>query len=268
MWSYYNEDDSFEIDHTQHFIEMDYTDTFPLDKIHKNEKVVIVDFHIQDENVFKQLQELTKDIVLIDHHKTTVKELHDKPELFKDIRYVIQEGKSGCYLTWKHFCPDAKVPQAIELISDYDTWTYDYAATERFVYGMKLFAHQPWNDIWQVLLLNDHPKVNEIINMGLTCIRFRDNICSDYTSSYGWETTFEGYNCFANGIYMFGSLVFGDKMDEYDICLSYEYLGDKWIVGLYSKTIDVSEIAVRHGGGGHKFASGFTCNKLPFSKPL
>lgn len=30
------------------------------------------------------------------------------------------------------------------------------------------------------------------------------------------------------------------------------------------KSIDVSEIAKRHGGGGHVKASGFTCKELPW----
>ena len=69
---------------------------------------------------------------------------------------------------------------------------------------------------------------------------------------------------------MFGSEAFGDRMKNYDICLSFAYLGDSWTVGLYSddKGIDVGKIAVKYGGGGHKGAAGFVSNNLPFKRSL
>jgi nanoRNase/pAp phosphatase (c-di-AMP/oligoRNAs hydrolase) len=42
--------------------------------------------------------------------------------------------------------------------------------------------------------------------------------------------------------------------------------GEQYTVSLYSKTVDVSEIAKKYGGGGHKGAAGFQCKKLPFMK--
>ena len=65
---------------------------------------------------------------------------------------------------------------------------------------------------------------------------------------------------------MFGSLVYGDKIDQYDMCISFEYNGDTWNIGLYSTKIDVGEIAEEFGGGGHKGAAGFIVKKLPFKK--
>jgi nanoRNase/pAp phosphatase (c-di-AMP/oligoRNAs hydrolase) len=35
---------------------------------------------------------------------------------------------------------------------------------------------------------------------------------------------------------------------------------------MYSKVVDVSEIAKRYNGGGHKGASGFQSKELPFKK--
>ena len=63
---------------------------------------------------------------------------------------------------------------------------------------------------------------------------------------------------------MFGSAVFGERMDKYDICMAFEFDGAKWVIGLYSKTIDVAEIAKKHGGGGHTNAAGFICAIPPF----
>jgi len=35
---------------------------------------------------------------------------------------------------------------------------------------------------------------------------------------------------------------------------------------MYSKTVDVSKIALKYGGGGHVGASGFQVKELPFKK--
>ena len=67
---------------------------------------------------------------------------------------------------------------------------------------------------------------------------------------------------------MFGSEAFGEKFKQYPLCLSFVYMGNKWTVGLYSETIDVSVIAKKYGGGGHTGAAGFVCDTLPFKKEV
>jgi hypothetical protein len=54
-------------------------------------------------------------------------------------------------------------------------------------------------------------------------------------------------------------------LGQWDILVPYTHDGKQWIVSLYSDKMDVSEIAKRHGGGGHKGAAGFVCSELPFS---
>jgi nanoRNase/pAp phosphatase (c-di-AMP/oligoRNAs hydrolase) len=44
----------------------------------------------------------------------------------------------------------------------------------------------------------------------------------------------------------------------------FTFNGSKWVVSLYTKNpdIDVSEIAYRYGGGGHKAAAGFVTDDI------
>jgi len=39
-----------------------------------------------------------------------------------------------------------------------------------------------------------------------------------------------------------------------------------WTYSMYSKTVDVSNIAKKYGGGGHKGAAGFNMDKMGFEK--
>lgn len=48
--------------------------------------------------------------------------------------------------------------------------------------------------------------------------------------------------------------------------IPYQHDGKRWTVGLFtSKSIDVSEIAIKYGGG-HSSAAGFVCDELPFKR--
>ena len=81
----------------------------------------------------------------------------------------------------------------------------------------------------------------------------------------------EGLNFIVLNTGRFNSLTFAalDKPETgHDALLGYMFNGKCWTVSLYHAKhrtdIDLSLIAVKHGGGGHKGACGFTCDKLPF----
>ena len=68
------------------------------------------------------------------------------------------------------------------------------------------------------------------------------------------------------GLYKFGGEAFGEKIKTYDICISFEFDGEKFLVSLYSEKIDVACIAEKYGGGGHKGAAGFVTKELPIKE--
>jgi oligoribonuclease NrnB/cAMP/cGMP phosphodiesterase (DHH superfamily) len=241
-------------------IEVDYKDEIDVEAI-RNERVYIVDFSFKPETMEGVLKK-TKDIVWIDHHKTAFE--YDYGIELKGVR---NDGYAGCELTWMYLYPDEEMPRAVELIGDRDKWAWKYGdETRHFNMGMSFYDCDPKNKKLWIAVLDRRGNLEDIKAKGKICLQYRDRFCADYRKSYGWETIFENRNCYALGIYMFGSEVFGEKMKEYDICLSYEYLGDKWIVGLYSENVDVSVIAKKYGGGGHRGAAGFTADKLPFKR--
>ncbi len=239
-------------------IELDYKDPIMVESIKENERIIIVDFSFKPEFMEKVLKKTTY-ITWIDHHKTAFEYKYSI-----ELAGMRDEKYAGCELAWMHFC-NGPMPRAVELIGDRDKWAWKMTETANFNQGLKLYDCSPKSQIWDDLFhQNSIDLVVEICRRGATCIRFRDSFCADYAKSYGFETEFEGQKAFAMGIYMFGSEAFGDRMKQYPICLSFEFDGKKWIVGLYSETIDVSEIAKAKGGGGHKGAAGFVCNTLPF----
>lgn len=263
------------------FYEMDYKDEIPLicEKIDPNEKIFIVDFSFKPE-VMNALLKHTDNIVWIDHHKTAKEYESQYYRPIKGLRNFNDKEEAGCELTWVYLFPDMNMPLSVFLIGDRDCWRWIMEGrTAEFNQGIKLYDTSPESSLWAELFEEDKYKkgmrfqgdvltenciVNEIVKKGEICLIFRDSFCADYAKSYGFELEFEGYKCFAMGLYMFGSEAFGYRMQKYDICIPFEYDGKKWTVGLYSTTVDVSVIAQKHKGGGHRNASGFTCDKLPF----
>jgi len=240
-------------------IEMDYKDSLNLDSIKKGEMLYILDFSFKPE-VMEQISRKTTGIVWIDHHKTAISYDYNFAGRF-DI------NRSGCELTWDYFL-QTKPPMAVQLIGDYDTWQFKFGEKSEFMnLGIKLYPHQPEDEIWAHLLSTNHEEdLDILLNEGKICRTFRDMICSDYAKAQGFETEFDGHKAFAMGLYMFGSKAFAQKIKEYPLCISFEFDGKNYTIGLYSEQIDVGNLAKKYGGGGHRGAAGFVCGALPFGR--
>lgn len=246
------------------FLEMDYKDEFDYHYVMLDDPIVIVDFSLKPE-VMEVLFAITKNIIWIDHHVTA----KDYPYQHLDgLRDFTDKGNSGCELAWKFFFPDEEMPDCVRFIGDYDKWALKYDP-ECFQYyeGMKMRQEidNPASYEWEILLENNY-YTNYVLSDGKAAIEYRDNYCAGLRKSYGYETSINGVRAYACNQYMFGSKGFGEKFDEYPVCLAYIHDGSRFTVSLYSTTIDVSMIAKNHGGGGHKGAAGFVCDNLPWSK--
>lgn len=249
------------------FIEMGYGKPCPLDKILPTETVVIVDYAFTPD-VMSQIVDRAARVVWCDHHATAKAYGYDVSGFcdFSD------KGLSGCECTWRYFFPDRNIPDTVQLLGDYDAWRLQQQPVcFEYYEGLKLFSTSPESVTWFRLLDDDKPMahkfMSEIIMLGAAAIKYRDNYCHDIQQSYGYETEIDGIKAYAMNIYRFGSQGFGKLFKLYSVCISYIHDGEKFVVSLYSDGIvDVSAIAKKHGGGGHKGAAGFVCSTLPWTK--
>jgi len=252
------------------FFEMDYKTEIPVATIALDEAVVIVDFSFEPKDMNLVLK-MTQQIVWIDHHKTAKTYLDEYDCEVKGLQDFTTPGKSGAELAWEYFFPNSPMPRAVKLVGDHDTWRWEHGEeTASFHEGLGLEDQSPSSDMWRTLLYEavynmETSRIKEILRNGEISIRYRNNFCLDYCRTYGFETKFEGYKCYALNLYRFGSIGFGEKIDFYDICISFAFDGAKYSVGLYTKRkdLDLGAIAKKHGGGGHQQAAGFVCTTLP-----
>lgn len=263
------------------FIPINYGIPFPFDTIRLGEQIYIVDYSITPDEM-RRLFTITENITWIDHHKTAIEKYEGFEREIKGLRY---DGIAGCMLTYcftsymvNLFGDQIKpfdismthdAPLFTKLIADWDVWKFDYGQNTRdFITAFNAYGFEPEGMDWIMFTKLKNWKLEEagLIEQGQIMNIFRDGWAKSYMD-LGFETAFEGAKCYAVNLGRCNSEYFKSLPEgKYDVLMPFAFNGDIFTVSLYSTTIDVSEIAKKYGGGGHKGASGFQCTELPFKK--
>lgn len=252
-------------------IRAEYGKDIPYEQIAQDERVWIVDFSLgQQPQGWERLLAITGDVVWIDHHKTAIEAARDTK--IAGLDGVRTSTAAACVLTWEYLHPVATIPRGIVLIGDRDTWAWKHGDDTRYFFaGAQAHDTRPHSDFWPGLL-GDHVLANAAVDAvmaeGEIVEGYRDNFYRAYREHLAFDAVFEGHKCWAMNVAHVGSEAFGSVKgampDGYDILMPFYFDGKQFTVSLYAETVDVGEIAKRHGGGGHKGAAGFQCEHLPF----
>ena len=214
-------------------------------------EVYILDFSYS-RPVLEELRQRVDSLVVLDHHKTAQEELAGFPGAIFDM------NKSGAMLAWEYFFPKEKPPMLIRLIQDRDLWRFAYAPTRDVHTGLKLYEDFR---AWEPFLHN----VTPLVRSGNAINRFLD-IEAEKVIQNGpreWEYTGDIVPIYNLPGFMISNTLHMalEKYRKAPYAVAYFDLPDKRIYSLRSRNnedVDVSEIAKRFGGGGHKHAAGFT----------
>jgi oligoribonuclease NrnB/cAMP/cGMP phosphodiesterase (DHH superfamily) len=245
------------------YIAINYNHDFPFEKIRPNEEVYIVDFSLQKDGDFERLLEITSRVVWIDHHKTAIEKWKHLEGVVKGIR---RDGTAGCELAWEYFFCPMSLPRVVQLLGDYDIWAFKYGEeTNQLQAGAKLVDTSPEAAIWEEWLDAWYAPDLEL-EQGRIALLYRDHYYAGLIKSWSFFTEFEGLKAIACNAGSVSSQLFDTVEGDYDVMMPFVYDGKQWTVSIYTKkdSIDVSELAKKYGGGGHKKAAGFQCDKLPF----
>jgi len=254
------------------FFEVDYDKPLPLAQIEKEDIVYIVDFTPSTDADFERIVHSAKRVIWIDHHGKNIAQHKFYDECLDGLRVEKEPSGAGC--TWEFLFPGVPTPEAVMLVSDYDCWNFHYGiATKSFEAGLKTCPHMPDDSIWDGLLdENDQARrekeTRNVTNAGQTVLKFRKEFFTDIVKKGAFVCNFEGHKILACNMPNVGSNLFeGIDTSDFDIVSTFHSNGNKIIVGLYSEneTVDCAELAQKRGGGGHKGASGFECESLPFT---
>lgn len=238
-------------------IPMDYGDKVPWDLVKQAEGVVVVDFSFP----LADMERIASEAVLIwiDHHITAI----DSLDSLEDLPGIRSLEHAACVLTWRHYFPQDPVPMAVVYVGDRDIWKHEYPETRSFGEGLYHENTLPENDeLWGPLLENDRDFLHELIDRGQILYDARMIRGERALKRRGIEVEFEGHRTLILNNVGTGDL--GEMIRKKGYAIGYCYYeamqnGEiTTFVTLYSDTVDVSKIAKKFDGGGHKAAAGFS----------
>lgn len=213
----------------------------------------------------------------LDHHKTAFEEWTPDVPFSADSKYtatsksfkiILDNSRSGARIAWDHFVGNELVPALIMHIDDYDRWQFKNPGTKAF--GRALRAKQPWTfEQWDTdfLWIEHNTRYIDFSELGQTLLDDHDNRVQS-AAKKSREATFHFANYLETQIFTGLAVnagpdlasdlghVLANKSGTFGMVYTINE-SMKVNVSLRSNgDYDVSAIAKRLGGGGHKNAAG------------
>jgi len=237
------------------FIASQYGDE-PL-SVEPGDNIIMVDFSFP-RAVIEDMQEKADWVVVIDHHKTAEENLKDL--ISDDI--VFDMNHSGAVLAWKYFFEFEPVPLFLKYIEDYDLWKFELLRSRELSAGLKSMPMLQSN--WDSYL--NGFGLDQLANDGEAILRYQQQQIGTIMRRKLPMIELDGYRvpCI-NATNMISEI--GDALaNDYPFVVMYFDTEDKRVFSMRSSKsgdVDVSLIAKKRGGGGHRTAAGFSIPKPP-----
>jgi len=240
------------------YFAMQYKEALPVELTKANPligdcDVVVVDFSFPRETLI-WLKENARSLTVLDHHASAAPQLEGIEGCHFD------NNHSGAMLAWMHYFPNEEAPEIVKLAEDYDLWRYNYPDTKAICAAARhhLKDESWWRDALEgwgrdtrrdIMVLGEmllEIQAKSVAHSVSTAIR---------TRLFEYRTTLANVTSYTSEVGEALCKHYGDK-----IHFSTTYFitpEGKVILSFRSNNgFDVSEVAARLGGGGHKPAAG------------
>jgi oligoribonuclease NrnB/cAMP/cGMP phosphodiesterase (DHH superfamily) len=225
--------------------------TPPPEGLHGKE-IYTVDFTYKAD-VMNRLMKDNKRVTSIDHH---VSAQHVTESTYRPL-YALNH--SGAVLAWKYFHPTKKIPLLSRYVEDMDLWKFKMPHTREIISYLDIFDFdfKEWDRLARDF--ENPAKRKKIIRDGGILLRHEERLVGRLAQNNAERVRFEGHTTFAVNTPLFHSDVGAALMKKLPpISITWSRKNGLITVSLRSNgSVDVSKIAQRFGGGGHKSASGF-----------
>ena len=209
-------------------------------------RVTIVDF-AYSRDVLVELKERTESLLVLDHHKTAAQDLAGLDFVTIDLE------KSGAMLAWEYWFPGESPPLLVQYIQDRDLWRFHLENSSEISAALRSYPKdfQIWNSLSVADLAKDGIAIQRAINVQ---VAGHVEIATLQTVG-GYLVPVVNATCYQSEIGEQLNLRYPDA--PFAACYLERADGKRqW--SLRSKgDFDVSEVAQRFGGGGHRNAAGY-----------
>lgn len=239
------------------------------EEILEDAMVYFLDFSTKKPEHLIEMASKARQVIMLDHHKTAVEMLEamEVPSNV-EIEHMTMED-SGALITWNYFYPKESAPLFVKYISDNDTWKHELPGVIEFMAWFDLQEPKTTADIFN--LVADFPKTSSDFaesaqyRRGKVALRFK-KILIEQVMELAFESEISGMKVMKvnSGFIKINStlgnmLALQHKMPAW---VWYERMGSEG-PEIYNSLRsaddlpDVSEVASKFGGGGHRNAAGF-----------
>ena len=239
----------------------------PIPDIPKGMPVVMADVSMPMDAMRAISENSNGEFTWIDHHVSAIKDFEDSG--YQQIKAVLDTRYAACELTWTHFFPEHRMPSPVRMLGIYDTWRqnermYNWdRVIMPFQYGMRSIVGLnvdafPKSFLSQPYLSMAH--FEDIIHIGDTILSYQKEQDAIACKAGAFVWTIEGLTAICLNTGVSNSQVFESVYDPeiHKIMVVFKYGNGRWHLSFYTThdDVDVSAIAKKYGGGGHKKAAG------------
>ena len=226
-------------------------------------EIYFLDICLNKEDM-EHVRRITSRVIVIDHHISKKDVTASFPGSVFDI------GHSGAFLAWKYFHPRVKMPKIIKYVQDIDLWQWKLRGTEALFVALPwTFKFNHWNKLARIL--ENKRLVIKYIRMGTIMLQYKTQII-DAIIKDADEVRIGNIRAFAvNAPSIIHSEVgnaLTKKLNGVHVGISFRVMNHGAFLYIFlcsDGVVDVSKIAQKYGGGGHKKAAAFV---WPLRKPL
>lgn len=254
---------------TAEYVKGMFSEKLPLD-LFKGKIVYFLDFAYDDVAYMDAIATAAHELHVIDHHKTSAKNLADKDYA------EICTSSSCCLLAWRRFCPpeasslyaeeSAPIPALLYHIDDNETWTHAHPHTRAFMQKLRTlpYSFEEWYALLGRLsdLYSSTQYYNEFIGDGILLLeQSRKQI--ETLAAGAFAITLDGIRGLAVNANQFFASEVGDvlanRSGTFGACF---IVNSNSTVTVELRSVrghfDVEYLSKLYGGGGHASSSSFT----------
>ena len=225
--------------------------TPPPDVVGKN--VVILDFSYGNQ-ITKNMIKDANNLLVIDHHKSAMVELHDISNTHFDMT------KSGAMLAWEWFHPGKEPPKFIKYIQDRDLWKWELPYSKEFAAAFDMIPFE----FEEFEKFEDDSVFDDAVKRGSYILAYSKTVVKKVCEKASTRKM-NGKDVLVVNASHWMSEIGARLAPDCDFAMIWYWDHDDQVTKVslraFHDSQDVSEIAKHYGGGGHKKAAGFTLPK-------
>ncbi|HUS50939.1 MAG TPA: DHHA1 domain-containing protein [Candidatus Paceibacterota bacterium] len=227
----------------------------PFDYEIKGKKIYFLDV-CPNRKILENLKKNDCEIVIIDHHLSAKRNL----DLVCPGSFIMRLNmkRAAAILTWKYFFPEKRIPKLLLYIEDIDLWKFKKRFSREIVASINLsdLDFKEWDKL--VKDIEDVKKRKGYILEGKKIVEYQNEMIEQIMGDAKKIKLGKIKTLAVNSSFLISEI--GDALIKKlpPIAVVWFEAGDKKRISLRSNgKVDVSKIAEKYGGGGHKCAAGF-----------